>query len=156
MAWFDDFKAESARGGDGAEPPDGQLTALLVAAKVGQSRAGDPMVILEWQTANYQHYWTSFHRVSGKAAYFTRQTLTALGIDLEALGGEDALDEALADLTDSPFVLDVERRGDFLNTSVVRPAGPGQTAAQADLPVSSEDFSPPQPASIFDDDDIPF
>lgn len=145
---FEDFKAESARG-ETIEPPDGRHTVTLVVGKVGESRAGDTMVILEWQTVDLAYYWTSFHRVSGKAAYFTRQVLEGLGLDVDSYGSWEALSDALGALNGTAFTVKVTRNGEYLNTSIVERPG----HMQSELPVGGENHVK---SSVFDDDDVPF
>jgi len=148
---FDAFKAESNRG-DTIEPPDGRHTATLVTGKVGASRAGDTMVILEWQTADFAHYWTSFHRTSGKASYFTRQVLDGLGLDVDEYDSWESVGTALGRLDGTAYTVMVQRNGDYLNTSVV--GKPDHV--QPELPVDSSDFQPKSSGLFDDDDDVPF
>jgi len=145
----DDFQAfkGTANGNrdDVAEPPDGNHTAELVNCKLGTSRAGDRLIICEWQTADFQYFWTTFHRVEGNARPFTRRLLDRLGVDFDGLETWDALADAL-DQLGGAWMINVTRNGTFLNIEVLE----GRT--QTELPVNA----PAQPASDFDDDDIPF
>lgn len=143
MSDFETFKAQSKRG-ETAEPPDGIHTATLIAAKVGESRAGDTLVILEWQTVDLAHYWTSFHRVDGKAAFFTKQVLEGLGLNLDALDSWGAVGDALEPLSGATYSVQITRNGEYLNTTIA--------GKQTDLPVDAP--ATPKPASVFDD--VPF
>lgn len=149
MGWFDDLKSTG-----GAEPAPGTHTAALQRAVIREGRNG-PLIILEWQTVDFAHYWTSFHGVSGKAKPFTKQTLSALDIDLSQLASEDQLADELAAREGTTYVVKVTQSGDWLNTDVlerpdhVQPELPADTAG---LPVPVP--AAPKAASMFDD--IPF
>jgi hypothetical protein len=147
---FDDFK--SGADGDGAEPPDGNHTAILAKAKVGASQAGDTLIILEWQTEDYRYYWTTFHGVNGGAKAFTLRLLSKLDIEVSELGSWEEVDDALKDRQGATYLVNVTRNGNYLNIKVLeRPQGV-QTAIPVEEPVPAATPA----ASVFDDDDIPF
>jgi hypothetical protein len=147
---FAAFK-NAADEGDRTDPPDGNHTATLVVAKVGRSKAGDPLVILEWQTEDFAFYWTTFHGVGGQAAAHTDRLLGDLGIDTGEIQSFSELSDELAAVEGHTFIVSVKRNGTWLNLKVLeRP-----TEVQTQIKVPPPPAAKPRNA-IFDDDDVPF
>ena len=117
---------------DGSEPLDGVHTARLEGAVVLDTKNGR-RVKLTWQTTDYAHYWESWHGVTGRAKAFTKDTLNAIGVDLDAVGSWAGLADELALREGKVFRVQVERNGDWLNTSVLADA----KDEQLDLPVDT-------------------
>lgn len=146
---FDNFAAP-----EGGEPPDGDHTATLVHAKLGNSQAtGDRLVILEWQTEDLAYYWTTFHGINGGAKPFTQRILNKLldVDDLRELGSWEGVEDALQRCEDATYRVNVTHNGNYLNIKVLERPEAVQTAIPVEAPAP-----PPAPASDFDDDDIPF
>ena len=177
MSWLDDFKQE-----DGDGPPDGEHTAFLERAVIRDTRNGKA-IKCEWRTTDLAFYWESWHNTTGGGKQRTQQLLTDLGIDLQTIGSEDQLADALADREGPAYIVKVSHSADgrFLNTAVVeRPdtvqeSFDGQrrtyTSTTPDVPADTRglpdrDAAPTAPAAaqaavaagggLFDDDDIPF
>jgi hypothetical protein len=148
----DDFDSFAAP--EGGEPPDGNHTATLVRAKVGNSQAGDRLVILEWQTEDFAYYWTTFHGVNGGAKAFTQRILGKIldTDDLREFGSWEGIGAALADREDTAYAVNVTRNGNYLNIKVLERSQGVQTAIPVEEPAPAQ----VAPASVFDDDDIPF
>lgn len=151
---FDDFK--SAEGG---EPPDGLHAAYLERTAILDTKNGT-RVKVEWRTVDGEHYWESWHGVTGKAKAFTQELVMALGINFGELSSWDELGTALELREGKMFEVSVSRNGDWLNTTV-EGALAGVQEVLPDIPADTNGLPEPEPAPAgvqtgFDDDDIPF
>jgi hypothetical protein len=147
---FDSFKAS-----DGGEPVDGTHTARLDAAAVLETRNGR-RIKLTWQTTDYAYWWESWHGVEGRAKGFTKDVLAGIGIKLDELGSWDELADELAVREGKVYRVEVERNGDWLNTSVSGDAAGEQLDLPADTAGLPERAAAPAGRGLFDDDDISF
>ena len=157
---FDDFKQEN-----GGEPVDGEHTAYLERAVLRDTRNGKAIKI-EWRTTDLNHYWESWHSMTGGGKPHTQRMLTAVGVDFKTLASFEQLEDELALVEDRAYIVKVSHNGTFLNTAVVERA----QGVQTDLPVDTTGL-PANPAAppaervaaatrgggdLFGDDDVPF
>jgi hypothetical protein len=141
---FNAFKDDEP---DALEPPFGNHTASLITGRISRD---EKWLILEWQTIDLAHYWTSFHGLTGGQKAFTKRALDKLGIDLGEMGGWDDVVQAITARQGHVFMVRYVQNGTFKNTEILdRPE-----VVQTELPVEVPPV--PKATTAFDDDDVPF
>jgi hypothetical protein len=148
--------ADPDAAGSGEAPPEGIYDVALTSADAFLSKsAGEPWIKLTFKVMSAQHQGHEWDVLQGfksqKQANFTKRTVRQLGVDVDtAVGGLDELGDLLQSAVGKYFVVEVKRTGDYLNTYLQD--GSAQAPVQTDFPVDA----PTAPASVTDDEPVPF
>lgn len=125
---------------DSANPPrEGLFDVALVGARAFESKKGEDTVVLEFQTVDKQHQWSSLHGFkTPQAAGFTKGACQKIGVDVESVSSLEELDAALKAFVGGFYEVEVKKNGEFWNTYVNDGVGP----PKADVPADTEGLQP--------------
>ena len=140
MGFADTWSEADPEGGSGDDPPrEGIHDVALIDARAFESKNGAEVVVLEFQTVDKQHQWSSLHGFkTSQAAGFTKGACQKVGVDVASVGSLEELDAALKTFVGGFYEVEVKKNGDFINTYVNDGVGP----PKADVPADTEGLQP--------------
>lgn len=131
---------DAAGEGGTLEPPaDGvyQVTLVDAGAFTAQS-SGKAFVKTELKDESTDYSWTVLHGFKSQAqANVTKKTCRTMGVDIDTVASEDALDTAMKALIGQYFTVTVKTNGQYRNTYIDGPAEASGMAPSA--PIATDD-----------------
>lgn len=141
---------------DDLDPPaDGTYEAALIDGEFFTAKSGKTFVKLHWRVASAQQTGYEWKVLLGfksqEQANMTKAQVRELGIEVDALGSADELNDALKAKVGGYFAIEVSTNGTFRNSYVRGPVN------GSDVPIDPEAFEPePAGAQATADEEVPF